>query len=339
MTQINHEKREATTASLQKYYDKIFQDGKLICLNTGMWGMSYSLTESDIKIAGKLPEVIRLGKKMLIKPEVFNKFKSHQGKARNYLYASSHKLPTAPQSHFVTKKSFLSVYAKLEEFQTEFYHLVDEFIEKYDEYKAEALAFYRDNATLVDVAAVDLLYPTKESVKEKFYFHIISYEIAMPTEFAAVDIHKEIDRANAAGVAKAEEAEKYDAIYKQQLASHMDKINVFVEDVVSELRTKVVEHCTTVISKIKSKRVASEASVKTLLAHIAEFRGLNFVDDAKIDKHLTEIEGMLSKDHAVCDNKEAAQVLRGHLEALVKEASDLSDVRDISGEYFRKLAV
>jgi len=331
--------QQDTTKTLQKYYDRLFQDGKLVCVSIGMWGMSYSLTEGDIKLDNKLPDVIKLGKKMLIKPEVYNKFKSLQGRARNYLYGNSHRLPTVPQSHFVSKKMFLAVYKELEKYKNEFYALVDEFVEKYEDYKKEAIDFYKNNSKLVDVGALDTLYPSKEDVRTKFYFEIISYEIAMPTEFAAVDVHKEIDRERAADQAKQEEQAKYADIYQEQLDNHLGKINTFVADVVAELRGKVVEHCTVVVDKLKKKEVASEASVKTLLQHISEFRTLNFVEDTKINNKLNEIETLLTKDSAVQDDKEAAVVLRTHLEDLIKEAEDLSDVRDISGEYFRRLAV
>ena len=49
------------TDTLQGYYDKVFQDGKLINIHIGMWGMSYNLTEEDIKLDNKLPDTIKLG--------------------------------------------------------------------------------------------------------------------------------------------------------------------------------------------------------------------------------------------------------------------------------------
>ena len=44
--------------TLQKYYDKVFQDGKLVNVHIGMWGMSAGLMEEDILLDNKLPENI-----------------------------------------------------------------------------------------------------------------------------------------------------------------------------------------------------------------------------------------------------------------------------------------
>jgi hypothetical protein len=327
------------TDTLQKYYDKVFQDGKLVNMRISMWGMSYSLTEDDIKIDNKLPEMIQLGKKMLIKPAVYNIFKRLEGKARNYLYANSFQFPLVPQAHFVPKSKYLEVYEKMNEFKTEFNRLKEEFVEKYPTYKEEAIAYYAEFADQLNVESLDALYPNIEVVKDKFSFEIVSFEIKLPTEFADIDVHTEVAREQAVDEAKVKAAAQYKTEYKSQLDTHMGKINEFVGEVIDTLRTKVVEHCSVVLSKISKKEVVSESSIKTLMKHINEFRDLNFVEDKTIEAELAKVEKLLNGGNDFKGNKDAVKELQGVLSNVITEAKNMTDVANISGEYFRKLEV
>ena len=265
--------------TLQKYYDKVFQDGKLVNVHIGMWGMSYNLTEEDILLEDKLPETIKLGKKMLIKPAVYNKFKNFGQKVRKYLYSNSFDFPLVAQAHFVPKIKYMDVYEELEKRRTEYLEMVAEFVDKYEDYKKEALEYYAEHKDTVDITDLAAYYPSKENVRGKFHFDIVSYEIAMPAAFSEFDLQEEINREEAGAEAKNVALKKYQADYKKQIDLHTEKINSFVQEVTSTLRSKIVEHCSVALGKIKKKEVVSDANIKTLLKHIKEFRELNFVDD------------------------------------------------------------
>jgi hypothetical protein len=53
---------------------------------------------------------------------------------------------------------------------------------------------------------------------------------------------------------------------------------------------------------------------------------------------LAKVERLLVGNHDFDKDKDAMGLLQQHLNTLVKEAESLSDVANVSGEYFRKLA-
>lgn len=326
------------TDTLQKYYDKVFQDGKLVNIHIGMWGMSYNLTEEDIKLDNKLPDTIKLGKKMLIKPAVYNKFKNIEQKIRKYLYVNSFDFPLVSQAHFVPKAKYLDVYTTLDKMRVEFMQMVEEFVEKYEDYKKEAIAYYQEHKDTVSVDDLEKYYPSVANVRSKFYFDIVSFEIALPAEFKELNLQDEIDREIAGNEAKRKALEGYKTEYSKQITTHMAKINDFVGEVTATLRTKIVEHCSTALQKINKKEVVSESSIRTLLKHIQEFRDMNFVDDKTVEAELAKVERLLVGNHDFAKDKDAIGLLQQHLSTVVKEAESLSDVANVSGEYFRKLA-
>ena len=327
------------TDTLQKYYDKVFQDGKLVNVHIGMWGMSYNLTEEDIKLDSKLPSEIKLGKKMLIKSAVFNKFKNLEQKIRKYLYVNSFEFPLVSQAHFVPKTKYIEVYNQLNKLRDEYMEMVAEFLENYEGYKKEAIEFYEEHKDTISIENLETYYPSLQNVKQKFYFHIVSFEIALPKEFSQLNLQDEIDREVAGNEAKHRALESYKAEYAKQLDTHMSKIGDFVGEVTATLRSKIVEHCTVALTKIKKKEVVSDASVKTLLKHIQEFRDMNFVDDKVVEAELSKVEKLLNGDHDFSKDKDAVGLLQQHLSNVVKEAESLSDVANVSGEYFRQLSL
>jgi hypothetical protein len=335
----NNPKEYKITDTLQKYYDKVFQDGKLVNVHIGMWGMSYSLTENDIKLDNKLPETIKLGKKMLIKPAVFNAFKNYEQRVRNFLYSNSFEFPLVSQAHFVPKSKYMEVYGKLNEMGNKYMGMVDEFIEKYQDYKKEALDYYEQHKDSVNVEHLEEYYPEPGKVRSKFYFDIVSFEITIPAEFKKLDLHDEINREKAAAEAREQALVNYEDQYSKQLDVHMAKISDFVNAATLTLREKITEHCEVALNKINKKEIVSDANIRTLMKHIKEFRELNFVDDKAIEDKLQKVEALLQGDHDFSKDKDALGLLKEHLASVVTEAENLTDLANVSGEYFRKLSV
>jgi hypothetical protein len=328
-----------TTETLQKYYDQVFQDGKLVNLSIAMWSMSHRLSEDDLKLNDQLPDIIKLGKKMLIKPSVYACFSNLQSRARNYLYANSFSFPLVPQAHFVPKRKYLEVNNKLNAFRAEFLELKNEFLANYEAHKEHAVEYYKGFSEQLNIESIAALYPNAKEVAQKFSFEIVSFEITLPTEFSSVDIHTEVAREQAAAEAKKESQEEFQVEYQNQLQTHMSKINSFVSEVIDTLRSKIVEHCTLVLNKIKKKDVVTDSSIKTLMGHIGEFRSLNFVDDKVIEAELAKVEKLLVGGGDFSKDKNAVKELQACLSSVIDEAKNISDVANISGEYFRKLEV
>lgn len=320
--------------TIQKYYDKVFSDGKLVNVHIGMWGMSHNLTKEDIKIDNVLPDEIKLGKKMLIKTAVYNKFKNLEQKIRNFLYKNSFEFPLVSQAHFVPKTKYLDVYNKLTELRVEYLQMAQEFFDKYEDYKTEAIEYYKEHKDTVNVD-LEKHYPSLEEVKKKFYMDIASFEICLPTNFANVDIHTEIAREGA----KQEAQNEYSIEYNRQMELHMEKINIFTQEVVSTLRNKIAAHCTVALNKINNKEIITDASIRTLMRHIQEFREMNFLEDKSIEEELKKVEGLLDSGRDFSKDTDAIGLLQQKLTTIVNEAKSVSDFANVSGEYFRKLAI
>lgn len=327
------------SSTLQQHYNKVFQDGKLINLHVGMWGMSYNLTEGDIKLDKQLPETIKLGKKMLIKPSVFNKFKNYEQKARKYLYENSFAFPLAAQAHFVPKTKFIEVYKKLNELRAGYLAMVDEFVLKYEDYKREVIEYYNAHKDTVSVDDLSSYYPPLEKIAKKFCFDIVSYEIALPTEFNELNLQDEIRREEDHAEAKQQAAAKYRQEYAQQLEVHSSKLSQFMDEVTQTVRGKIAEHFSVVLNKITKKELVSEASIRSIYRQIEEFRSANFADDKSVEAELSKLEKLLNGKHDFEGNKDAISLLKTHLSNVVKAAEDTSDVANVAGEYFRKLSV
>lgn len=325
-------------ATVQQYYDKVFSDGKLVNVHIGMWGMSHNLVEEDIELNNKLPETIKLGKKMLIKPAVYNKFKSMEQKIRNYLYTNSFSFPLVSQAHFVPKTKYLEVYNKLTEYKQEYMQMAQEFFDKYEEYKTEAISYYKEFKTTENID-LESFYPSLELIKKKFYIDIASFEISLPTSFAEINLHTEVARQEAADEARQEALQGYSKEYQNQMDLHMQKINDFTQEVISTLRANVIEHCNVALKKISKKDVVSDSNIRILLGHIQDFRKMNFLEDKSIEQELQKVESLLNSDRDFTKDKDAISLLQQHLTTTVQEATNLSDLDTTTGRYFRKISV
>jgi hypothetical protein len=76
-----------------------------------------------------------------------------------------------------------------------------------------------------------------------------------------------------------------------------------------------------------------------LMTHINEFRSLNFIEDKAIETELLKVEKLLVSGNDFAKDKDAVQELQNCLNGVIDEAKNMSDVANISGEYFRKLEV
>ena len=275
--------------------------------------MSYNLTEEDIKLDNKLPETIKLGKKMLIKPAVYNKFKSFEQRVRKYLYVNSFDFPLVSQAHFVPKAKYLEVYKKLDEMREEYLLMVAEFVEKYEDYKKEVLEYYQDHKETVSVDDLETYYPPLATIRKKFYFDIVSFEIALPAEFTQLNLQDEIDRELFTSEAKQQAADNYKEEYNKQVQLHTAKLSSFMDEVTATVRGKVAEHFTVVLNKVNKKEVVSDASIQSIYRQIKEFRDANFADDRMVAEELRKLEKLLDGKPNFDEDRDAIGLLKQHL--------------------------
>jgi hypothetical protein len=326
------------TDTLQKYYDKVFEDGKLMSVHIGMWGMAANLVEEDIKLTSKLPPTHKLGKKMLIKTEVYNRFKTMDQKIRKTLEKSSFDFPLA-KANFVPKTKYLEVYAKLNSLRDEYMQMVEEFVEKYEDYKKEAMDFYEEHKDTIKVEDLESHYPPASKIRSKFYCDIVSFEVKMPKEFSEINLQDEISREQINTVEREQAAARYKEEFSKQVDIHTEKLRSFMEEATAELRTRVAEHFTVALAKINKSEVVTDNSIRRMYEQINEFRAANFANDTAVENQLNELEKLLGGTKDFSKDKEAMVVLKQHLANVVEEARNTSDVSGISGRYFRNLDI
>lgn len=316
------------TSSVRKYYDKLFQDGFLVSVHVSKWGMSTHLEKDDLDYKDKaLPDIFKLGKKMLIKPERLNAFIRLEGKARRYLDANSYDFPVS-DAHFVPKKAIATVLDTLAKFQQEYLALKDTFVQNYEVYKAEVLEDYPDLAEELAKA-----YPPVTHIGRKFDFRISMYEIQMPNELGEVDIQSLITRDKAEQEVKKEFESRLRAHYESALTS----IETFTENAAVMLRDQVVAICKTVKDKIKKKELVSKKNIEMLREEIENFRTLNFFDDVAVAKELAVLEEAIAGNINYKTDTEALEQLDSALTGVMEKASKIDDLTTISGNYFRAI--
>ncbi len=315
------------TDSVRAYYDKLFQDGFLVSVHVSKWGMSTNLSKEDIEYNKKIPEIFRLGKKMLINPKHLNDFMKIESRARRYLDSNSYDFP-AGDAHFVPKKKVVEVLTKLEDIRLEFNKLKDSFIEKYEEYKEEVLKDYPLQAD-----SLRPCYPHKDLVGGKFSFSVSMYEIHMPKELSTVDIQTLIDRDQAKEEVKKKLEVQLENHYKESLV----KLESFTEESAKLLRGQMVTMCHSVIDKIKKGEVVSKANIKSIREEIGNFRSLNFLDDKVVEQQINNLEKVVSGNVNYKTDKEALEELNTALVGVLEKANNLNDLDTLTGTYFRAI--
>jgi len=315
---------------LDRYYDKLFSTGVLISIHISRWSMSTSLKESDLEIE-KVPDIIKLGKKMLVKPVLFNQFAQIEQRARLYLKRMSNRFPIA-EAHFVAFHNLEEVRKQLETYKEEFNILVDSFVENYEQYKTEALAAYPEYADVLRPA-----YPSVNEIRGKFNFEYSEFRINMPNELQEVNIRVLLEE-EAQVAATVNEAKEH---YNQQAAKQLEQITNFVDNSIKELRESVNSVFAVIINKINKGDVVSDVNKNTLLKKIQDFEKLNIFGDKVLEERITEVQTFLAenRDLKSKDNVDDRNALKEFLLDVKTVAENTSDISSITGEYLRALEI
>lgn len=314
--------------TLDEKFKKAFQDGKLVQVHVGKWGMSFQLDEKDIGVEN-VPAIVRLGKKMLIPDEVRKGFNRVETSARNFLKGRSFKFPIA-DAHFVVQKQLVPLLEQLSLFKDEYQKLTDEFIKQYPAHKEQILSEY---PALRE--GLEPCYPPIDHVAKKFYFDVAVFEVAFPQEIKEVSV-AEITAQNQA-------VEEYKGKYKQQMdaqyqtaLSHMDD---FVKEAARSLRGQVVETFETIAKKMASGELVTGKNIKSIKTMLSAFEGMDFFDDAVVKEQLAQVQSLVNSDKDFKEDATAITALRTAIDNTLTVAKNMSDIDTITGRYFRKIEV
>ncbi len=289
-----------------------FKDGVLVALHVSKWSGAKKLDPSDLGLMpDQVPEFMRLGKKLLIPEEERNRFTQIENNARNALERDSFAFPVGA-ARFVPRARLLEVDAKLKAYQGEYDAAVNSFLDRYHLIRDEMLERYSEHRDKLEP-----FYPAAHQVRRYFAFGWVVFEIG--------DIN----------LKHGETVEAYER-FKADLREQFDR---FLQDAVIDLRFQVQETCLRVAERVAKGDIINGNSVKSLNHIIDKFMNLNFIGDKKISDQLDDLRGTLrTLDPAELKENESLRKTLGTTAAqIAKDAADISDVSEITGQYKRRI--
>lgn len=329
-------------------FQNIFANGVLVDVDVHMWTGQRQLTPEDLGIKSeKLSKAFKLGKKALVPPEVIAKFRNIDYRARDLLIRNSFSFEFG-SARFVPKKMFVDFSEKMDELKKEFNDLVNDFVEKYESYRLQMRAHYtqaahnayerlsqlhgfdktRDEFINTFLDRVNSFYPDIESIRNKFSLEYVAFQMALPDLSQATidDVAEE-----GAKVRMIEEA------YQKMLT---DRVHVYVDKLVAELRGKANTVLTTVASNLKAGKRFSKATMSMMKNMILEYRKMDIVGDSNFQHKLEEFERefILPYDaNKVRADKLLQERMHTALKSLINLGNDKEVIKQLAENYRNKV--
>jgi len=337
LTEIHALKRKA-----EERENRLFKQGVLMQVNVRCWSMKVRLKEEDIPVreGEALPDLFVLGDKYLIPHEERRKIKKIEESARQALAKASFKYPIA-NAHFVPLQSAPKIQQKLEQYRVEYNQAVQQFLDNYHDIREQVLEKYPDQAHLLEPC-----YPRREELRKKFNFRVAAFRTSAPSEFhewtdeELTGVAAKIENLDAKTTEElsAERAQKVEML-RQEYQDRLATVDEFVAGSVKLLRAKAQEVCSSISTKIQEGKLVTETNLKTVRTLISDFKELNFFDDGEVDKQLANLQKVVESGHDFKDNEVAVESLKTALDSVAETANNVSDMDEVSGRYFRDLAV
>lgn len=331
----------------------LFKDGFLVDLDVSYWSGARKLREEDMGLTD-ISEAYSLGKKHLIPAKVMHAFKLIESRTRALVDNSSFRFPIG-NARFIPKRKFAKVNEELKAYQAKYLALVDDLVTNYQQYRDEMRPIYLKAAEeafttltskittfLIDhdpitekaafiqqfMARIEVCYPPVESLRQKFAIDLAVYEVALPRirEGDAEDIASNLDVQS-----------KVQEDYRNQMHT---KITAFMDDVVSVLRQETIDICKHITKNIADGKVIKGTTIQSLTTFIEKFKDMNFVGDKSIEESLDSVRKDLLDAHptsAFSDNEELKVDLQRRLNLIADQASSMTDINSVTGEYRRKI--
>ena len=289
-----------------------FKDGVLVCLHVSKWSGANKLDPSDLGLTpDQVPDFMRLGKKLLIPEEERGRFTQIENNARNALERESFAFPVGG-ARFVPRHRLLEVDTRLKAYREEYQAAIDSFLDRYHMIRDEMLERYPEHREKLEP-----FYPGYHHVRRYFAFGWVVFEIGETS------------------LREGEVAEAYER-FKAELREQFDR---FLQDAVIDLRFQVQETCLRVAERVAKGDVINGNSVKSLNHIIDKFMNLNFIGDKRISDQLDALRTTLKTlDPAeLKENEPLRKTLGATAAQIAKDAADISDVSEITGQYKRRI--
>lgn len=311
--------------------DRLFQDGTLVQVQTGVWSMRTALSSDDLLLAEgfQLPDSFRLGVKLMLPVAEHSKLTSVVAESSQFMRANSWEFPIA-NAHFVPNRRLLHVLDKLQGHRAKFQTRVDDFLGRYPALQASWLA----NCSTQLAASLLPLYPSEASLRRRFRFDVIMFEVSMPKHMRQVE-RPELE-GRAAAVTEARAAHRQ--AVEHMAARNVAQLDAFVQQAINGVRLELLELFRTMEAKLRSGEVLQATSLAKLRRVISTFQEMDFTNNEEIQKHLLPLAALLETGKDFQEDPRAIKALKTSLAGVTEVVSRMSDLDAATGAYFRNIS-
>jgi cob(I)alamin adenosyltransferase len=284
----------------------LLESGNIVTLSIGRWRAEQRLLPEDVgldKQSGFVRDFMSLGRKSLIPPHAQRMMKSVEHAARGAL--KKYVLDT-PFGLFTTAEGYLLLDDEMKTRKLQWFDCRDRLVKHLDSHEEEVRKAYHDFAKELfertrrkggseafargmAAAVVDAI-PTKQQIRDSFYFDLQAYDVPVPR------VLKERVRSQ---ILDEEKSKKVLEAQKRRLENweneKKDKLDTFVDNVQQQLRSMVYEITSSAINRFKSAEFVNPKTIEALRNLISRYRMLDPLNDTEMKKELDELEGQIDK--------------------------------------------
>ena len=295
----------------------IFIDGVLFDLDSYWWKGFVQLEAEDIEvIKAEVPDVVQLGRVRLLKHAAFQDFQLIESKARLAVDKFSYPFMISTV-RFVPYTVLPDLMDVLEGLRKAFLVYVDDFIFRYESNRNDYLLQYEKLSERIRDR-----YPDVMSLRSRFYFGWTFFEMAMPEGIRAeLTEDLKLDRLKNA----------WDDS-QREVSRRLDK---WVDDVGAAMRKEILNTCKSMKDSLDEGKVIRESTLDRARETVRRLRSMNFIGDIQVEEMVNDLSKSLP-GNSERDIPAVALAFKGSLESIVKEAGDLSDISESTGEYKRR---
>jgi len=297
----------------------VFMDGCVVDPHIGYPRFEVKLSPKDLGLESKdIPQIFLLGKKMLVDKTEIGVFQSLEARARRECEFYSVQTPI-PGLRFVPNKVLPALEESLVKIKTQFTDRAHDFVSRYATVKQEMMEKYTEYRD-----SLEKLYPASLDVMQAFKFEWSCFTISLPRTLQA----KAIDARSARDV-----QEKYNEIVERKSRDLVSGFDKWSEEIVVNARKAALALFQTIKDKMDHGEVIHAKSIQALRDHIDSFRTMNFMGDTRMEEALVAAKDSLDGLNSKFEKEHSKEVM----DAVLKAASDVSDVNGVTGKYKRRL--
>ena len=166
-------------------------------------------------------------------------------------------------------------------------------------------------------------YPNVLNLRSKYYFGWTFFEMAMPEGIRAE-------------VVNSLQLELLQSSWNNSQEEVQRRLDNWVDDIAKIMRKEILNTCKSMRDSIEAGNVVRESTLERSRETIKRIRTMNFIDDDQVNLILDDLQQSLP-NNSERDIPAIALTFKNNLEAILKEAGDLSDISEFTGQYKRKL--